>query len=204
VLAVAREKQSKNEAVGSRLRFIKHDVTDLGKLSELEKESFDAILCSNAFVLLENPGEVLRQWREYLKPGGFLVVDIPHEHNMRSGLFLELAARRLGVQHFPSNRVWIKSKDSFREVLDSAGFLTEHIVELEKMTDQRSTYLTVDQTDEQYDWLVQTALTLPLMEMYPHFMEGARAAFKEEFAKAAVNGKVEIVDALYVYVAIKV
>lgn len=183
------------------MRFIKHDVKDLAGLPELGRGSFDVILCSNAFVLFEDARAVLTSWREYLRPGGFLVIDIPHEQNMRSGLFLEKAAKLTGVAHFPSNRVWIRSKDSFREVLESEGYAVENITELEKVTHQRSTFYTIDQADEQFDYILGTGLTLPMATA--EFKQQARGAFRDEFRKAAVNGKVEIVDSLYVYVARK-
>jgi ubiquinone/menaquinone biosynthesis C-methylase UbiE len=201
VLAVAREKQARDLVLGPRMQFIKHDVKSLDDVPELKKGSFDAILCSNAFVLFLDPQAVLKTWREFLKPGGFLVIDIPHEHNMRSGIFLERAAKRLGVENFPSNRVWIKSKESFREILEAEDFAVDDVVELQKLTDQRSTYFTVDEAEEQYDWIAKTGLTLHVMEQNPRFKEEGRQAFKEEFANAAVNGKVEIVDSLYVYLA---
>jgi trans-aconitate methyltransferase len=185
------------------MQFIQHDVKDLTGISQVEKESFDAILCSNAFVLFDDARAVLKVWREYLKPGGFLVVDVPHEHNMRSGLFLEKAVKRLGVEHFPSNRVWITSKDSFRHVLEAEEFTVEVVTELQKLTDQRSTYFPVEEADAQFDYISNTSLTLPLMQGDPPFKEAARKAFKEEFEEAAVDGKVEIVDALYVYLARK-
>lgn len=200
MLAVAIEKQKQDVKLGPRIRFLRHDVTSLGGLAEVEKESFDAIMCSNAFVLFEDPAKVVREWREYLKPGGILAVDITHELNMRSGLFMERVAQRLGV-YFPSNRAWIKSKDSFRLILENEGYTTESIVELEKVSRQRSTYYTVDKADEQFDYVTNRLLTMPIMT--DEFKNRARGAFKEEFSKAAVDGKVEVVDSLYVYIASK-
>lgn len=48
-------------------------------LSELEKASFDIILCRHVLEHLENPLETLKKLKEYLKPSGEVVLVVPCE-----------------------------------------------------------------------------------------------------------------------------
>ncbi|KAF4810389.1 Arsenite methyltransferase [Colletotrichum siamense] len=197
MLAKAREKKERLKPKAG-IQFFNHDITDLDGLKELEDKKFDVILCSSAFVLLDNQEQVVASWRKYLKPGGRLQVDITHENNLKIGLLLERAANRLGAR-FPSNRTWIKDRNSFREILEKAGYTVERIELMDKLTGQGSTFYDMDQIDEQFDGIISTSLTINMAT--DEFKNKARALFREEWEKDAVDGKIENVDALYVYVA---
>lgn len=146
-------RQRREPELGSRIKVFRNDVTNLDALSaQVAKGSFDVILCSNAFVLFDDPAKVVAHWREYLKPGGIMAVDITHEHNLRAGKVLELVARRLGVK-FPSNRAWVTSQETFKELLEKEGLEVENVVLLEKVMGQEPSYYRVDQADEQYDYV---------------------------------------------------
>jgi len=201
MLVEARRKQDTDPVLSRRLGFIQHDITDLSSCSELEKSSFDLVLCSNAFVLLENPGQVVAHWRDYLKTGGRMVIDITHEHNFPAALVMEKVTRRLGG-YYPSNRSWVKSKDSFREILESEGLVVDRIETVEKELGKGPTYADVTEADEKFDYIANTPLTGQVTT--DEFKAKARQLFKEEWEAAAVDGKVEISDTLYVYVARKV
>ncbi|TPX18427.1 uncharacterized protein E0L32_011668 [Thyridium curvatum] len=198
MLAVAAERQKRDVKLGSRIDFMLYDVTDLDSNPGIPKASFDFILCSNAFVLFQHPEEVVRSWREYLKPGGILAVDAPHEQNFPSGLMMEHVAAQLGL-FWPSNRAWVKSKNSFVQVLESRGFVVDKVVELENISGVESPSLSVDQADEQFDRI--KAIVLNESATMDGLEGRARSIFREEFAQAAVNGKIEYVDSLYVYIA---
>ncbi|OLN82302.1 putative 37.1 kDa protein [Colletotrichum chlorophyti] len=197
MLAKAREKQERLKPT-AKVRLLNHDVTQLETLPEVNGQMFDVILCSSAFVLFDDPARVVTSWRNFLKPGGRLVVDITHEDNLKVGLLLERAARRLGVR-FPSNRSWITDKGSFQKILEGAGYVVERIELMDKLTGKGDTYYGPDQVDEQFDWITGTPLTVNLAT--DEFKEKTRALFREEWEKNAVNGKVVHVDAVYVYVA---
>ncbi len=202
MLGKANERKEKDAQLGPRTSFVRHSVTDLDSLvaPEVQKGTFDFIMCSNAFVLFDNPADVVRMWKDYLKPGGRLAIDITHEHNFRSGVVMERVAERMGVP-FPANRSWIKSKDSFREILEKEGCVVEAIHEIEKVSGERSKYYTLDQADEQYEYVANSIFTVPIF--HGDFKERARGVFKEEWAKTAVDGKVVVVDSLYLYIARK-
>ncbi|KAJ0163342.1 hypothetical protein CTA2_3141 [Colletotrichum tanaceti] len=161
-------------------------------------DAFDAILYSSAFVLFDNPGGVVRSWRRYLKPEGRLVVDVTHEDNLKVGLLLERAARRLGAR-FPSNRSWITDRNSITGVLEGAGYVVERVQLMDKLSGQGDTTYGMDQVDEQFDCITGTPLTVNLAT--EEFKRKTRDLFREEWEKAAVDGKVVNVDAVYVYVA---
>ncbi|KAJ4267477.1 hypothetical protein NW762_003584 [Fusarium torreyae] len=200
MLAEARKKLDRNETLARRIKLVQHSATDLSGCPHVDKGSFDVILCSSAFVLFENPEQVVAHWREYLKPGGRVAIDITHEYNLRAGLLLEKVARRMGIP-FPSNRAWIKSKDSFSEILERQGFVVEKVEIVEKIVGLGSTYLDLDRADEQFDYVVNGPLTAMIVS--DELREKGREYFKEEWNAAAVDGKVEVSDILYVYVARK-
>lgn len=197
MLAKAREKKERLRPKAS-VQLYNHDITDLERLPELQGQKFDLIVCSSAFVLLDNQEKVVAAWRDYLKPGGRLVVDITHENNLKIGLLLERAANRLGTR-FPSNRTWIKDRNSFKEILETAGYTVEKIELVDQLTGQGTTYYGRDQIDEQFDWITGTPLTVNMAT--EEFKNKARALFREEWEKDAVDGKIENADAVYVYVA---
>ncbi|KAF0315474.1 protein-l-isoaspartate(d-aspartate) o-methyltransferase [Colletotrichum asianum] len=197
MLAKAREKKERLKPKAD-IHLLNHDITDLDGLKELKDKKFDVIMCSNAFVLLDNQEQVVASWRKHLKPGGRLQVDITHENNLKIGLLLERAANRLGTR-FPSNRTWIKDRNSFKQILEKAGYTVEKIELMDKLTGQDSTFYGMDQIDEQFDGIISTPLTINMAT--DEFKNKARALFREEWEKDAVDGKIENVDALYVYVA---
>ncbi|KAH8785065.1 S-adenosyl-L-methionine-dependent methyltransferase [Diaporthe sp. PMI_573] len=201
MLEQLRERQGREPGLGKRIRTFQHDVTDLsGVAPGLEKCSFDAILCSCAFVLLEDSARVVAHWREYLRPGGLMAIDITHELNTRQGLVLEQVARRMGVK-FPSNRLWIRSIDSFKEILEGQGLAVEKVVPLERVSGKGSVFHGVDEADDQYEYIMNSPLTQNSVS--ESFKVQAKPLFREEWERIAVDGRVESVDVLYVYVARK-
>lgn len=200
MLEQLRERQKREPELGRRIRTFHHDVTDLGGVPELEKGSFDAILCSCAFVLFENPAAVVARWKEYLRPGGLMAIDVTHEWNLRPGLVLEKVARRMDVK-FPSNRLWIQSIESFQEILEGQGLVVENAVPLERVSGKGSMFYGVDEADSQYEYIVNGSLTQNAVS--ESFKVQAKPLFRDEWERIAVNGKVESVDVCYVYIARK-
>ncbi len=198
MLDAARTKLDSYPALSTRIAFVRHDVVDLFKCPQVATESFDLILCSNAFVLLENPANVLSHWRRYLKPDGQMIIDIPHEKNFRAGLIMEQVAQSLGV-HYPSDRSWIKSSASFRDMLVKHGFVVERVEVLEKQVGKGSTFFDVSQAREQFDFI--TSIPLTEVTITEEFQTKAWPLFKDRWEAAAENGKIEESNTLYVYIA---
>ncbi|EFQ28349.1 methyltransferase domain-containing protein [Colletotrichum graminicola] len=197
MLAKAREKLGRR-GPGAGVRLLNHDVTSLETLQELDGQTFDTILCCSAFVLFDHPDAVVTSWRGYLKPGGRLVVDVTHEDNLKIGLLLERAVRRLGTR-FPSNRSWIVDRNSFSRVLEGASYAVERIELVDKLSGQGDTTYGMDQVDEQFDWITGTSLTINLAT--DELKQKTRALFRGEWERDAVDGKIVNVDAVYIYVA---
>ncbi|KAG6358865.1 hypothetical protein INS49_012384 [Diaporthe citri] len=200
MLEQLRERQKRELGLGQRIRTFHHDVTDLGGVPEIERGSFDAILCSCAFVLFEDPAAVVAHWKEYLRPGGLVGIDVTHEWNLRPAMVLEKVARRMGVK-FPSNRLWIQSIESFREILEGQGLVVEKAVPLERVSGKGSVFYGVDEADSQYEYIVNGSLTQHAVS--ESFKVQAKPLFREEWERIAVDGKVGSVDMSYVYVARK-
>lgn len=202
MLEQLRQRQKREAQVGGRIRAIHHDVTNLDGLSgeEVERSSFDAILCSCAFVLFDEPATVLAHWKEYIKPGGVMVIDVPHEHNLRSGAVLEIVAKGMGIK-YPSNREWIKSQDSFKAMLGTQGLEVELVTLLENIAGHGRQFHDVEDAESQFDSIVNSSLTK--LSTSGEFKIKAKPLFCEAWRNAAVNGKVEDEDALYLYVARK-
>ncbi|CAN8106002.1 unnamed protein product [Discula destructiva] len=200
MLGQLQERQKREPEIGRRIKTIHHDVTDLDGLFDrgVEKSSFDTILCSCAFVLFSEPAKAVAHWKEYLKHGGAMVIDITHEHNLRSGTVLEAVAREMGLD-FPSNRLWIKSQDSFKEVLETQGMQVENVTLLESISGRGRRLLGVEEAESQFEFVVNSSLTQ--LAASEDFKVKAKPLFYKAWADAAVNGKVEDSDALYLYVA---
>ncbi|CAK7197620.1 hypothetical protein SEUCBS139899_000268 [Sporothrix eucalyptigena] len=250
MLAVAAERQKARPELADRVQLLHHDVTHLETLgtkmstssagstaapAPFEKHSFDTIVCSNAFVLFDDPDAVVAGWRQFLKPpvytaathsstdshegheshrglhhhepGGKLVIDIPHEAAQRSGITMERVARRLGLV-FPSNRSWVTSVNSFRDVLERNGYRVERVVELDHISGKGASHYTAYQADELYDTLTKSSAfeamvagAGPGVERETVVRHG-KPIFREEFMRdAGDDGCVFVSDTMYVYVA---
>ncbi|KAH8897113.1 S-adenosyl-L-methionine-dependent methyltransferase [Thozetella sp. PMI_491] len=202
MLAKAAERKGKDGRLGPRITLLHHSVTDLGTLDSLEvrKESFDIIMCSNSFVLFDHPSEVVRMWKDYLRPGGYVAIDIPHEHNFTSAVILERVASLLGAK-FPSTRAWIKSKDTFSKMLEDEGFVVEDAQEIENISGEPATHFTLEKADEQFEYVTKSPFVARVFG--DDHLVHAKEMFRDEFTKEAVEGKVPMVDSLYFYLARK-
>ncbi|ROV96307.1 hypothetical protein VMCG_07680 [Cytospora schulzeri] len=200
MLAQLRERQQREPVVGKRIKALHHDVTNLEGLSGVTKGSFDAILCSCAFVLFDDPAGVIAHWKEYLKPGGVMVIDIPHEWNLRPGLVLERVAKEMGMK-YPSNRSWIHSIESCKVILEWQGMNVENMVRVDNTSGKGSIFYGVDEADQLYDSTVNSSLTQNAV-LYD-FKAKAKPLFRQEWERIAVDGKVESTDVSYVYIARK-
>lgn len=189
--AAARHMLEKDLA--SIIRFVKHDVKDLDNCDALDafKGQFDFAICSNSFVLFDDPAEVVRG---LVEAKGRLVVDIPHEKSLPHGLVLEKVAKDRGLE-FPSDRQWVKDKDSFKRVLEAEDMVVEKFELLEYAMGSPVTHFPVENAAKHFDFATMGSSTGCVWEGAD--VDKARELFKRECEKIAVDGKVEIVDALY-------
>lgn len=178
------------------LQFHQADVAHLASLQSLHgrEGSFDVATCASALVLLADPLAAISAWVNYLKPGGKLVLDVPHEHNQRPLALMERAAKKIGVP-LAFNRAWVSGEGAFRSVLEGAGCVVENV-----------------------QVVAQTGTGVRMLEGGAEgYFEGAlgafevgerraelRRAFGEEWESACEEGAVRDVDGVYLAVARKV
>lgn len=203
--AMLRELQARQERepiLGERISTVLHDVTDLSGLEAqgVEKGLFDVILCSCAFVLFHEPSRVVAHWREFLRPGGVMVIDVTHELNLRPAIALEEVAREMGAA-WPSNRLWIKSRQSFADILEANGMRVESVTLLEDVSGKGTRFHGVDDADGLFETLVNSSLTVHAAS--EDFRARARPLFRRRWEQMAVDGTIEESDSLYLYVARK-
>ncbi|KAI6358231.1 hypothetical protein MCOR25_007397 [Pyricularia grisea] len=204
----ARRKQQALGDGGRHIRLLAGDVTNLDEaVPQLAGRRFDAVLCCSAFVLFQNPDAVVASWRRLLDPeSGRLVVDITHEQNHQPSLIFARAALRLGAgTRFPSNREWVKSRDSFKDVLEAQGYKVERIERLDNISGRGESEHGVEVADEQFDGFSAKLPNLGLAEVAKdkELVGRLKVLFKEEWEKAAAagGGKIVDLDTVYVYVA---
>jgi 2-polyprenyl-3-methyl-5-hydroxy-6-metoxy-1,4-benzoquinol methylase len=53
----------------------------IGKSSEIPRSAFDVLVCSHSLEHYTNPFDMLKGFRDYLRPSGYLVLVLPIEHN---------------------------------------------------------------------------------------------------------------------------
>lgn len=198
---MCRQKQAADEVLSRRLVLIQHDITDLESL-DLEKGSFDVVICSNAFILFDDVEGVISQWKEYLSPGGKMMIDIPHENNPRQGLFMKTVVEEMGLE-YPASRSWIQSVDSLRGILERQGLEATRVQALDKKPGKGHVLLGKEHMDEMFDYITRGQFTGYLAS--EEFRTQARGLFEREWDVTAEkdNGKVRVSYVLYVYVAQK-
>jgi hypothetical protein len=163
-------------------------------------EGFDVIICSNAFVLFPAPAAVIRHWGgSYLRSWGLLVVDIPHEKNMRSAVLMADVAARIGMR-FDLTGGRVGGREKCGEMLEGQGFVVEMVVELSKVEGRREVCYGNQDVDEQFEYVVKGDLASWRKILEQGGEEKVRVVFREEFGKMEESdGKVEVVEGNWVF-----
>ncbi|KAG8843162.1 hypothetical protein FRB96_004338 [Tulasnella sp. 330] len=193
-LDVARRKPESGD-----IRWVEHDVLDLGGVNGLEHDVADVIFCCSAFVLLPPPFEkALAAWAEYLKPGGLIIFDVPAVGTQIAGTILESVMIEFGVERF-FDKHWITSPGSVRDVITAAGLEVVDVhVSRVYLTDEH----TVGDGPRFWDRYTKTALLQPsLSKLSSQDMERAKAAFLDKWGKAGdQDGR--IIDEMKFYICV--
>ncbi|KAI0465643.1 S-adenosyl-L-methionine-dependent methyltransferase [Xylaria cf. heliscus] len=202
MLREAQARQLREPELGARIKFIHHDVTSLDTCAELHdlRGTFDFLICSSAFVLFEDPVAVVRARRPWLKDGGRMVIDITHERNIIQGILMEKVAAKLGLK-WPSNRMWVQNGDSFRKILEGEGMVVESFELLDKNAGKPTLSFGVKDADAQFEYVAKGPLAATIS--WEGKQERGRELFHREWEDIAHDGKVEIIDGLYLYVSRK-
>jgi ubiquinone/menaquinone biosynthesis C-methylase UbiE len=201
----------------NNVHFIKHSITDLDAVNELQGKQFDAIICASALVLLEDAAGALRQWTSYLKPGGRLITDATHPRNQLPFITFERVGRQLDYP-VPWYREPFQGPQDLQQIFEAAGLRDVRIrlfaQTIKHATDDWQDYVhdfdhpriertyTVEDADAHFDarighWAVEALAA-------PNVKDEARALFREEWAKLAdAAGIIEEVDGVFVGVGWK-
>jgi SAM-dependent methyltransferase len=90
------------------------------------ERKFDEIIFFRALEHLEDPGAVLRETREWLKPGGHITVSVPNADSLHRRLGVELGLMKvtteLTMADLKKGHLRVYTKESFREDVLSAGY----------------------------------------------------------------------------------
>ncbi|OAQ97100.1 hypothetical protein LLEC1_04371 [Akanthomyces lecanii] len=187
MLNVARRKLDVDPALKSHIQLLQHDMSDSGTCSALEKQCFDLIVCSNAFVLLGEGKEIISKSAECLKPDGRIVIDIPREQSVPEVTIMENVYKSLEAQ-YPSNRSWLRSIETFRAVLSSQGLDVKSATIIEKCPKRETKCLDKRQLENQFEKVTRAAAQ-------------AQPLFVEDWNRLAVGGRVKMCKVLYLYIA---
>ncbi|KAF2463921.1 S-adenosyl-L-methionine-dependent methyltransferase [Lindgomyces ingoldianus] len=201
MLSEAIAKRDRETEKFSNLKFYEGDILKLEQVEAVKDQTFDLVTLASALVLFPDPGAAVRYWSDYLKPGGCIALDATHPNNIIFGMVLERTGRRLGLS-IPYHREWSKSKDTLRDVLETAGLEVEQVVTIDNQAGYGRRYYEISDADDQFERniiLGDAATTFA----DPEIRKRAKAVFKEEWEKLAVNGKVEEVDAVFLGIARK-
>lgn len=110
-------------SAGSGIQF---DTGDVEHLS-FSDGFFDAIICVDVLEHVEHPDNVLAELRRVLKPGGQLVVTVPHKNYPFFYDPLNFIRERISGRHFPIG-IWgfghtkLFGREQLIELIGSAGF----------------------------------------------------------------------------------
>lgn len=200
MLDIAKQKKEHYGQAAANVELHLHDIADLDGLDAVKEKTFDVITCASALCLLVDAQGAVRQWMKYLKPGGRLVVDVPHEHNIVQGVLLERVANQLNIQ-VPYARWWIKDKGSLKELLETVGLAVER-EEFVEQTGHGKQYFTIDDAEDKFVSQLMNE-SGRVFRMPAERRQKAQELFKQECEKQSVDGKVEEVDGVYVAIARK-
>ena len=179
----------------------------------MKNKQFDIITCCSALVLLEHPGEALKQWATYLKPDGRLVTDATHPQNLTSGVVFEQVGRIM-ERPLPWYRVPFQQSRDLQTIMEAAGL---HPVEIkfvsqlggEEMDSLESCIqdlanpkvhkvYEVSDADGIFDSLID-GTPMKTLASPPDVRTKAKEIFNEQWAKAAdADGKVREIDGIFV------
>lgn len=172
----------------NNVRIFEHSVTELDSLPELagEKGTYDFITMSSALVLLTDPAAAIRSWLPYLKPNGFLALDVPHTQNLISGIILERIGRRMGVP-VPYHRGWVFDESSLPDMLKAVAGMEIVSNELVPQLGYGERVFSIDpaETERQFTAMIGSEAGKAFGQNRGPKWEEARILFYEEWALEA-------------------
>lgn len=209
--------KSKKGSGHENVRLFQHSITDLDSLQDLRGKTFDIVICASALVLLQHPGEAIKQWAKYLKPGGQLITDVTHPESQISHITFERVGRALDLP-LPWYRVPFQAPTDLSALLKAAGldviesrFISQTQIDgredLEAYCSdlERPRFVniyTVGDASVMFDKHIHHWTVSGLAD--PQVQSEAREVFREEWVKLAdTRGNIKEVDGVFVTIGRK-
>jgi len=126
---IAAANQITGQDRSSQLRF---ECIDTIERLHMKDESFDGLLCSSVLEYVSDSRRCLTEFARVLKPGGLLLVSVPHRHSLvrQVQLACHQSGKLLGT-HWAEFLEYSRqqySKREFDELLSQAGFTVAKVV----------------------------------------------------------------------------
>lgn len=119
--------------------------------------------------------------------------------NLAFGNVIERVASRMRVP-IPHDRQWVKSEDSLRGLLEGEGLIVQDIVRVSNQRGYGKRYYDVSEADDVFEKNIDGEATRHLGASIK-VQYKANKIFREEWSKAAVDGKVEEFDTIFLGIA---
>lgn len=171
--------KARNKAKKLSLNNIEFQLTDAESLN-FYHNSFDRILCANAFPLIADRLAALQLWQKLLKPQGLIAIHVPGDQAFAVGIIWQNVLDKYRVVS-PFNQP-IGSFEKCYELLAKSGF-----VDIEIHTEQYGNYMNLEQAKQR--WAINSSLTFPnpLSQLSPEQITQAQAEFNAQLEALATE-----------------
>lgn len=95
--------------------------------AKFESSTFDMIHSHHVLEHVEKPLELLRECFRVIKPGGLLVMEVPHEFSDSIGNWLEALGRKRVPYPKPQPHIYFFTPATLRKMVEAAGFKTVQV-----------------------------------------------------------------------------
>ncbi|MGB5962171.1 MAG: methyltransferase domain-containing protein [Coleofasciculaceae cyanobacterium] len=145
-----------------------------------EVASFDAIFCATAIVLLKDIPTALRNWYNYLKPGGIVAFSCWSETSFFTPVIMKVCAK-YGFD-LPNLHELLGSPERCHDLLQEIGFQNIAI-----KTEQFGKYLSLDDAKKYWKGTWLCANGHPLLQLSTEQIEQLQAEFHAEIEKLVTD-----------------
>ncbi len=169
--------QAKSKIAAENLQNIELIEADI-EVIDFDKESFDAILCSFAIVLLTDIPKALKNWHRFLKPEGVVVFTCWPQTNFFEPIITQVCAQVYNIE-LPSLHTLLGTPEKCYDIMRKAGFQN-----IEIKTEQFGGYRTLDEAQKLWNgfWLHPNN---PLLNLSNEQKEKLTDAYRQEIAALA-------------------
>lgn len=145
-----------------------------------EVESFDAVFCATAIVLLKDIPAALRNWYNYLKPGGIVAFSCWSATSFFTPVIMKLCAK-YGFE-LPNLHELLGSSERCYNLLQEIGFQ-----DIDIKTEQFGSYLSLDDAKNYWKGKWLHANGHPLLQLSTEQIEQLKAKFSTEIEKLVTD-----------------